>query len=100
MAELTGVGRYRDVLAMADGGSGCDRGLRRRRGSSTAVTTAEFEPALRWILGRLAEIEPDVVAAEAGASPLEPYGEAAVRLLGDAGDARCCVRPTPTRSSG
>ena len=67
---------------------------------STAVTTAEFEPALRWILGRLAEIEPDVVAAEAGASPLEPYGEAAVRLLGDRRRCTVLCASDPSGSSG
>lgn len=82
--KLTGVGRYKDLLAMADAGATpvadfVDAGL-----PSTAITPDEYEPALRAILGRLAEAEPDVVVAEAGASPLEPYnGETAVRLLGD-----------------
>jgi hypothetical protein len=89
-SKLTGVGRLKDLRAMADAGADAiadfvDAGL-----PSTAVQAAEFEPALRWILGRLAEIEPDVVVAEAGASPLEPYnGETAVQLLGDL--RRCTV---------
>ena len=89
-SKLTGVGRLKDLRAMADAGADAiadfvDAGL-----PSTAVQAAEFEPALRWILGRLAEIEPDVVVAEAGASPLEPYnGQTAVQLLGDL--RRCTV---------
>lgn len=82
--KLTGVGRYRDVLAAGDAGADViadfvDVGL-----PSTAVPPAEFESALRLLLARLAASSPDVVVAEAGASPLEPYnGEVAVRLLGD-----------------
>lgn len=82
--KLTGVGRYKDLLAMSDAGAHAivdfvDAGL-----PSTAVSAEVYEPALRWMLARLAETEPDVVVAEAGASPLEPYnGETAWRLLGD-----------------
>lgn len=88
--KLTGVGRLKDLLAMADAGADAivdfvDAGL-----PSTAVPIDKFEPALHWILARLADSKPDVVVAEAGASPLEPYnGEAVVRLLGDR--RRCTV---------
>jgi hypothetical protein len=82
--KLTGVGRYKDLLAMSDAGADpivdfVDAGL-----PSTVMSADEYEPALRAILGRLAESDPDVVVVEAGASPLEPYnGETAVRLLRD-----------------
>jgi hypothetical protein len=81
-AKLTGVGRYRDILAMGDSGADAildfvDVGL-----PSTATPRAEFEPALRTLLSRLADTRPDVVVAEAGASPLEPYnGDVAVEML-------------------
>lgn len=82
--KLTGVGRYRDVLAMGDAGADpildfVDAGL-----PSTIDEPGAVELALRRLLGRLAAADVDVVVAEAGASPLEPYhGEIAVRALGD-----------------
>ncbi len=82
--KLTGVGRYRDVLAMGDAGADpildfVDAGL-----PSTINDTVGVERALRRLVGRLAAADVDVVVAEAGASPLEPYhGEIAVRVLGE-----------------
>jgi uncharacterized NAD-dependent epimerase/dehydratase family protein len=88
--KLTGVARLSDTLAFQDAGADftadfVDAGL-----PSTVVDPREFERGLRRLLGKLAAAEPDVVVAEAGASPLEPYnGAAAVRLLGDG--VRCTV---------
>lgn len=82
-AKLTGIGRYRDILAMADAGAEpildfVDAGL-----PSTVVPEAAYEEALKRLCSMLAAAEPDVVVAEAGTSPLEPYnGELAVRGLG------------------
>ena len=89
-AKLTGVARYRDILATSDAGADriadfVDAGL-----PSTAVPPEEFEPALRSLLALIARDEPDALVAEAGASPLEPYnGDVAVRVLGDR--VRCTV---------
>jgi len=83
-AKFTGAGRYRDILSFQDAGADVivdfvDAGL-----PSTAVPEARFGPAMEHMLARIAESRPDVVIAEAGASPLEPYnGEAAVAALGD-----------------
>ncbi len=83
-AKLTGVGRYRDVLAMGDAGADAiadfvDAGL-----PSTAVKVEAFRAAAERLLSMLARTRPDVVVVEAGASPLEPYnGAAAIELLGD-----------------
>lgn len=83
-AKLTGVGRFRDILAMDDAGADrildfVDAGL-----PSTVVPAAEYEAALDTLCSMLAAAGPDVVVAEAGASPLEPYhGEIAVRRLDD-----------------
>ncbi len=83
-AKLTGVGRYRDILAMSDAGADrvldfVDAGL-----PSTVVPAHDYEVALSSICSMLAAAEPDVVVAEAGASPLEPYhGELAIRSLGE-----------------
>jgi hypothetical protein len=82
--KLTGVGRYRDVLAMADAGADTildfvDAGL-----PSTLCDRAVFEPALDAVTSNLARARVDVVVAEAGASPLEPYnGDTVVARLGD-----------------
>jgi hypothetical protein len=72
-AKLTGAGRYRDILAMQDAGADAifdfvDVGL-----ASSVVDPEYFRPRLRDLLGLIAEAEPQVVVAEAGASPLEPY---------------------------
>ncbi|MFN8161194.1 MAG: hypothetical protein U0R52_09175 [Solirubrobacterales bacterium] len=81
-AKLTGVGRYRDILAMRDAGAEpildfIDAGL-----PSTVCPRPEFEAALARITSALAVSGVDAVVAEAGASPLEPYnGAAAIEAL-------------------
>lgn len=88
--KLTGVARYRDILAMSDAGADyiadfVDGGL-----PSTAVDEPEYKRALAIVMAKLAASRPDVIVAEAGASPLEPYnGSIAVRELGDS--VRCTV---------
>ena len=83
-AKLTGVGRYRDILAMADAGADVivdfvDAGL-----PSTVCEAEVFEAALLRMTSHLARQALDVVVAEAGASPLEPYnGDTAVAGLGE-----------------
>ena len=72
-AKLTGAGRYRDILAMRDAGADAvfdfvDVGL-----PSSVVDREYFRARLRNLLGLIVEAEPDVVVAEVGASPLEPY---------------------------
>lgn len=72
-AKLTGAGRYRDILAMRDAGADAifdfvDVGL-----PSSVVDREYFADRLRGLLGLIVEAEPDVVVAEVGASPLEPY---------------------------
>ncbi len=89
-AKFTGAGRYRDVLAFHDAGADAivdfvDAGL-----PSTVVPRAEFERAMRYMLARVAAGGADVLVAEAGASPLEPYnGDVAVAALGR--NVRCTV---------
>jgi hypothetical protein len=83
-AKITGVGRYRDVLAFGDAGADwifdfVDAGL-----PSTAVPADDFEAAVGPLLGRMSSLGADLAIVEAGASPLEPYnGDTAVRLLGE-----------------
>ena len=71
--KLTGAGRYRDTLAMRDAGAEViydfvDGGL-----PSTVCPPPQYRSALSVVLKKLVDAAPDVVIAEAGASPLEPY---------------------------
>ncbi|MBT8447603.1 MAG: hypothetical protein HKO62_04865 [Gammaproteobacteria bacterium] len=83
-AKLTGAARYRDVLSYEDAGADrvfdfVDVGL-----PSTVVDPGVFAQRCADLLSLIAAAEPDVVVAEAGASPLEPYnGDTAIELLGD-----------------
>ena len=82
--KLTGAGHVRDILAMRDAGADAvfdfvDVGL-----PSTVVAPQSYEAALVRLLLQLGGARPDVVVAETGASPLEPYNvDVAARLLGD-----------------
>jgi len=81
-AKLTGAARYRDVLSFGDAGADhvfdfVDIGL-----PSTVCPEREFREKLAQLLSRIAGTEADVLVAEAGASPLEPYnGAVAVEML-------------------
>lgn len=80
--KVTGVGRYRDTIAMRDAGAASiadfvDVGL-----PSSVVPVDEYASSLRNLLSMVAAGEPDVVVIEAGASPLEPYrGDVAMEVL-------------------
>lgn len=80
--KLTGAGRYRDILSFRRAGAAqvydfVDVGL-----PSTVVPEDQFRSAIRVLLHHVDINKPDVVIAEAGASPLEPYnGEAAIDEL-------------------
>ena len=82
--KLTGVGRYRDVLAMSDAGAEwildfVDGGI-----PSTVVPADEFRSVAGSLIARIDELDADVIVLEAGASPLEPYnGDVAVEVLGE-----------------
>ncbi len=84
-AKLTGAGRYRDVLGMKDAGADAifdfvDVGI-----PSSVLPVDQYRPRLRALLDLVAEAEPEVLIAEAGASPLEPYnGDAAIEAMKDA----------------
>jgi hypothetical protein len=80
--KLTGAARYRDILSCLDVGAEyvmdfVDAGL-----PSTVCPESDYVPAIEHLLARMAALEPDVIVAEAGASPLEPYnGTEAYRRL-------------------
>ncbi len=83
-AKFTGAARYRDVLTYHDAGADAiidfvDAGL-----PSTVVEPKLFRTAMQYMINRIAGLQPDVVVAEAGASPLEPYnGDVAIDALHD-----------------
>ena len=83
-AKLTGAARYRDVLSYGDAGAVSvfdfvDAGI-----PSSVCSESEYRDRLDYLLSRIAESAPDVVVAEAGASPLEPYnGKVAMEVLGN-----------------
>lgn len=89
-AKLTGAGRYRDILTMSDAGAETiydfvDAGL-----PSTVCDESTYRSALNHLLSRIAHDNPDVLVAEAGASPLEPYnGDVALAGIRDL--VRCTV---------
>jgi hypothetical protein len=81
-AKLTGAGRYRDILHMADAGAHdifdfVDVGL-----PSTVHPEAAYRSIVQELLSKMAAAEPDVAVVEIGASPLEPYnGTAAIEAI-------------------
>ena len=93
-AKLTGAGRYRDILSFSKTGAReiydfVDVGL-----PSTIVPEDEFRRAIRPLLNHINDRAPDLLVAEAGASPLEPYNGAA--LMDELGDNVVCTIPTPS----
>ena len=81
-AKFTGAARYRDMLSFRDSGAAAifdfvDAGL-----PSTVVPPKRFEEAMDYMISRVAAAKPDVLIAEAGASPMEPYnGAAAIHAM-------------------
>jgi hypothetical protein len=72
--KLVGVGRYADILGMRDAGAHLiadfvDAGL-----PSTIAPASVVEDAVNRVLGVVEDAGADLLVAEAGASPLEPYG--------------------------
>lgn len=77
-AKLSGAARYRDILRFRDAGARSvfdfvDAGL-----PSTVCAEGRFRPAFELMLAKIAACEAQVLVAEAGASPLEPYNGAVV----------------------
>lgn len=81
-AKFTGAGRYRDVLSFADAGADyifdfVDVGM-----PSTVCPAEKFEKQMGNLLSQISATDADILIAELGASPLEPYnGSVAMKLL-------------------
>lgn len=76
-AKLTGAGRYKDIISFREAGAReifdfVDAGM-----PSTIVPETEYRAAIRPLLHHIDSLAPDILVAEAGASPLEPYNGAA-----------------------
>jgi hypothetical protein len=87
--KLAGAGQYHDILTMSDAGADnifdfVDVGL-----PSSVCSPEGFRPYLRQLLAAIAGEKPDVVVAEIGASPLEPYNGAVV--LAEMKEQICCT---------
>ncbi|HJO04363.1 MAG TPA: hypothetical protein QGG47_10350 [Acidobacteriota bacterium] len=83
-AKLTGAGRHRDILSMADAGADAIFDFVDARLPSSICGTERFETALDSLLATISRTRTDVLVAEAGASPLEPYnGDVVMRRLQD-----------------
>ncbi len=72
-SKFAGAGQYHDILTMRDAGAEktydfMDVGL-----PSSVCDPEEYRISLRKLLSLIAAEKPDVVVAEAGASPFEPY---------------------------
>jgi hypothetical protein len=83
-AKLTGAARYADILSFRDSGARevfdfVDVGL-----PSTVCKPERFRSALTQLLTKVQATGADVLVAEAGASPMEPYnGSVAVEVIRD-----------------
>lgn len=81
-AKLTGAARFRDMLSWKDAGAVhvfdfVDVGL-----PSTVCPPEEFTGHLEQLLSRIVATGADILVAEAGASPLEPYnGSVAMEMV-------------------
>lgn len=81
-AKLTGAARFRDMLSWKDAGAFhvfdfVDVGL-----PSTVCPPEEFSKSLKQLLSKIAGSGADILVAEAGASPLEPYnGSVAMEIV-------------------
>jgi hypothetical protein len=76
--KLAGAGCYNDILNMQDAGADAvldfvDAGL-----PSTIVPVEQYRHSLKLLLSMISEQNPDIVVAEAGASPLEEYNDASI----------------------
>ena len=82
--KLVGVGRYADILGMRDAGAQMIADFVNAGLPSTVAPAATVEDAVHRVLGAVEDAGVNLLVAEAGASPLEPYGgETAIAALRD-----------------
>ena len=76
--KLTGAARYRDILKFRDAGASTCSISSMPACLPPSVRKPRYRQALDLLLSKIAACEADVLVAEAGASPLEPYNGAVV----------------------
>jgi hypothetical protein len=76
--KLAGAGQYHDILAMEDAGADAIFDFVNVGLPSTVCSPEEYKTAMSILLSLVAQEKPDVVLAEIGASPFEPYNGAIV----------------------
>ncbi len=88
-AKLAGAGQYHDILSMEDAGADAIFDFVNAGMPSSICHPEEYRVNLRKLLSMIAAEKPDVVVAEAGASPFEPYNGAIV--LEEIKEQICCT---------
>ena len=76
--KLAGAGQYHDILTMEDAGADAIFDFVNVGLPSTVCSPQEYQTAMNTLLSLVAQEKPDVVVAEIGASPFEPYNGAIV----------------------
>jgi hypothetical protein len=76
--KLAGAGQYHDILTMEDAGADAIFDFVNVGLPSTVCSPEEYQTAMSTLLSLVAQEKPDVVVAEIGASPFEPYNGAIV----------------------
>ncbi len=88
-AKFAGAGQYHDILSMQDAGADAIFDFVNVGMPSSICDPEEYRLSLRQLLSMIALEQPDVVVAEAGASPFEPYNGSIV--LEEIKDRICCT---------
>lgn len=80
--KFTGAARYRDILSFKDAGADYIMDFTEAGLPSTVCPPATFRSAMTRMMSQVAAWDVDVLVAEAGASPMEPYnGDIALEFL-------------------
>jgi len=77
-AKFAGAGQYHDILTMKDAGAVQSFDFREVGLPSSICDPEDYRISLRKLLSLISAEKPDVVVAEVGASPFEPYNGSVV----------------------
>ena len=87
--KFAGAGQYHDILTMKDAGAVNSFDFINVGLPSSICAPEDYRISLRQLLSLISAEKPDVVVAEAGASPFEPYNGSIV--LEEIKDQICCT---------
>jgi Domain of unknown function (DUF1611_C) P-loop domain len=88
-AKFAGAGQFHDILSMQDAGADAVFDFVNAGMPSSIADPEDYRECLKKLLTLIAEAKPDVVVAEAGASPFEPYNGSIV--LEEIKEQICCT---------